>query len=154
MNKIFTKEEKEKAEQLKRSWRTPLFASLLLDNRKEMVKFKRQIEKWFENLENNERKDFLNRFRSKNDREHLSAFFELMWNQFFYEENWKVIRHPLISGSNNKIDFYVKNKKQNFYFEVVTVFQDSEREKKERLIDELLNKLNEIKHYFFCKRVH
>ncbi len=148
MNRIFTKEEKEKAKKSKRPWYTPLFVSLILNDKKEGIKFKNQIERWFKNLPETEKKHFLTRFRSKNDREHLSTFFELMWNQFFFEENWTVSPHPLIPGSNNKIDFYIKNTKQNFYFEVVTVFIDPKLEKRERLIDELLNKLNEIEHYF------
>jgi len=149
MSKIFTKEDKEKARKLKRPWHTPLFASLVLDNSRVKHTFKKQIEKWFENLPDSEKVHFLSRFKSKNDREHLSAFFELMWNQFFYEEKWKITPHPSISGVSGKVDFFIENTKQDFYFEVVTVFQDLEREKREKLIDELLNKINEIKHYFF-----
>lgn len=146
---IFTPERIEWAKKEIKSWSSPRFVFLAANTSSPMVGFHGQIEKWIQNIqEPNERKDFISRFTSKDDKAHLSAFFELMWNQYFFEEHWNIERHPLLSN-NKKPDFKVTSPNQEFYFEVVTAFPEKVESKNQQALDELLNVLNKVEHYFF-----
>ncbi|HEC92636.1 MAG TPA: hypothetical protein ENI51_06570, partial [Candidatus Atribacteria bacterium] len=47
-----------------------------------LKKTRSQLEKWFKNIPDKEKKELKSRFQSKNNREHLAAFYELMMHQF------------------------------------------------------------------------
>lgn len=127
----------------------PLIVGLLRYNNSKAVKLRQQVEKWFKNVSPEEKVELGARLRSKDDRQHLPAFYELMLHQFFLEEGYKIIKHPLLG--DKRPDYLISSEKGKpvFFLEIVTVFQDEKRTKLERALDLLYEEISKIKHYFF-----
>jgi len=92
----------------------PSVVALCKRNEPSLDAFRSQIEKWFQNLPENQKADMYSRLRSLDDRQHLSAFYELLFHQYFLEENWKIQKHPSINGQTP--DFIVDIPSQNINF--------------------------------------
>ena len=96
------------------------------------IKLRNQIELWFSLLPVEDKADILARIRSLNYKEHDSAFYELLFHQYFLEEGWKIEMHPLLSGLTP--DFKVVTKKNlEFYVEVVGLFRGKDEEKRDKI---------------------
>src|SRR5207249_3588693 len=66
-------------------WSSPAFVHLATAEGEGSDALRSQIESWCANLPVKEWKDLVARFTSDDDRSHLSAYFELMFHQFFLE---------------------------------------------------------------------
>ncbi|MFZ2187328.1 MAG: hypothetical protein WAV46_01740 [Candidatus Moraniibacteriota bacterium] len=78
---------------------------------------------------------------------HLSAFFELMWHQFFLEEKFRVCNEPVLDNGK-KPEFLLYTKYGDFLFEVITSFDEKTLYKKKKITEEILGKTSEISHHF------
>lgn len=127
----------------------PSVVYLLKSKNPVIIKLCSQLENWFTNIPVKHKNDLLSRLRSKKDRQHIPAFYELMWHQFFLEENYKPHIHSEIEGTKKCPDFLVKALDgKSFYFEVATIFENIQREKDESNFNHLTNTLSTIEHYF------
>lgn len=111
-----------------------------LCRRGELEAFRAQIERWFQNLPEDQKADMYSRLRSLDD--HLSAFYELVFHQYFLEEGWKVQKHPVVNGQ--KPDFFIEmpSNHASFFLEVTTIL-GKEKLQRERF-NTLLRKINAI----------
>jgi len=105
--------------------------------------FRAQIEKWFLNLPDQEKNDMCSRLRSKDDKQHLSAFYELLFHQYCLEEGWEVSKHPSV-GSQTP-DFLITTQNgTEFFLEVATLMDKEETKRNEERFNNLLRKINKI----------
>lgn len=147
-NKLFPDNFIAKLPNIKRFVNNPLIVFLLKSDKEALQKLKDQLEIWFSNIPQGHKRDIANRIRSINNKQHLAAFYELVWHQFFIEEGHSLIIHPLLPNGKHP-DFKIVPKKYlDFFFEVATVFEERERASKEKRFDELLGLLDTIEHYF------
>lgn len=127
----------------------PLIVGLLKHNNPNAVNLKQHIERWFIKISDEDRIDLGARIRSIDDKQHLSAFYELMWHDFLTESGYYLKKHPLVGSK--KPDYLASNIKgePQFFFEVITIFQKQDLERQEKGLDRLLEEISKIKHYFY-----
>lgn len=144
-NFVFSKRNIEVAKKKIKPWASPIFTWLATQNSESYLTIKRQIESWVKNINPKKRKDIVNRLTSLNDESHLSSFFELMWHQFLFEENYEIKVEPKLNNGKRP-EFFVKTKVQDLYFEVITAFEeDGGLKKKIKTTEEILGKIRSIK---------
>lgn len=102
---------------------------------------RKSIGHWFKLLKPTSQVEMYQRLRDKD--KFMSAFYELLLNQFFLEEQWQPNKDYVIE--NKKIDFFVEKCKQPFFLEVLTIHDEREMESIYRNVDELLLSINSIK---------
>jgi len=97
----------------------PRFEYLNRSAREESGRIRNLLERWFKNYPTSEDKsDLRGRFRSKDNRQHLGAFFELYLHELLLELGFDIEIHPQIRSTAEKPDFKVsKKKKELFYLE-------------------------------------
>lgn len=147
MNNLFTKERISKAITREKPWATPIFAQLCLGKNQEVIAQRNQIESWLKNVPKKKRKDIVARLARWDDIDHLSAFFELMWHQFFLEEGYKVQNEPVL-GNGKTPEFLVDSEKGSFLFEVITAFDEKNLHKKKKITEEILGRVSKISHHY------
>lgn len=145
--KLFPKELYDKLPPLSK-FRSPRIVCLLKSHGKSINKLRQLINRWFKNIPTDDQKDLGSRLRSKDDRQHFPAYFELVWHQFFLEEGWGVTIHPDLPNSQNKPDFKISLNRSDLYVEVATVFENKEMREKEERFEKFLGVLDKIEHYF------
>lgn len=102
-----------------------------------------KIEKWYQNIPDAQRADIYHRLRSLKDEEHLSAFYEVLFHQYFYEEKWEIEMHPKIDGQTP--DFYVKLQDGNdFYCEILVMLKNEKSKNEAKRLFGLLRKIDKI----------
>lgn len=106
--------------------------------------FRMQIERWFQNLPSNQKADMYQRLRSLDDRQHLGAFYELLFHQYSLEENWKISKHAKINGVTPDFFIEVPEGAISFYMEVATLMDDERLRQNEGRFNKLLRKINAI----------
>jgi len=109
---------------------------------------RKKIENWFQDLPESVRADTLQRLRSENMQQHFGAFYELVTRAFFRKLGYSVGMHP---GFGNEVpDMLISgdNLDESIVVEVATVFDDPEWEKEDKKLNELLNQLERIEHYY------
>lgn len=148
MNKLFPKSFISKLPDLKRFVVNPLIVFLLKSDKDALQKLRNQLDTWFNNVPQEHQNDIANRIRSWDNKQHLAAFYELVWHQFFIEEGWNPTIHPLLpNGKRPDFKVFPKNY-SDFFFEVATVFEEKEKATQEKRLDELLGLLDTIEHHF------
>ncbi|MCD6539281.1 MAG: hypothetical protein J7K37_01050 [Candidatus Omnitrophica bacterium] len=121
----------------------PAVVSLCKRKEPSIKAFKAQIEKWFLNLPDQEKADVYSRLRSKDDKQHLSAFYELLFHQYCLEEGWEVKKHSSVEGQIP--DFLITTQNGiKFFLEVATVMDKEEMKRNEERFNKLLRKINKI----------
>ena len=123
----------------------PSVVALCKRNEPSLDAFRSQIEKWFQNLPENQKADMYSRLRSLDDRQHLSAFYELLFHQYFLEENWKIQKHPSINGQTPDFIVDIPSQNINFFLEVATLMDEDKLKQNEERYNKLLRKINDIR---------
>jgi len=96
----------------------PNFEYLNRSTRPESEKIRDLLEQWFGNFPSDAQSDLRGRFRSKNNRQHFGAFFELYIYKLLLKLDFNIEIHPHIDNKAEKPDFKVsKNEKELFYLE-------------------------------------
>src|SRR5712691_5350723 len=76
------------------------------------------LENWFEHLPDNAKADVRGRFRSPEEVQHGSAFFELFWHELLVSSGYEVEVHPPVAGAATSPDFLARrNGDPQFYME-------------------------------------
>lgn len=113
-----------------------------------VINLRSQIENWFQNLSVDSQKEMFPKLRSLDDVQHLPAFYELVFNQYALEEDWKVTKDPDIQGQHP--DFLINYRGDSpFYLEVATIFKEKKLEKEEEKFNKLLRKIDQLDTLFF-----
>ena len=107
----------------------PAFDYLNHSSRPEAEKVRRVVEGWFERYPEPERADLCGRFRSRNNRQHYAAFFELLLHELLMRLECNVQIHPATGNESTKRpDFLVESPSgERFYTEVVLATAESEK---------------------------
>ncbi len=93
---------------------------------KELSNLRNQIEGWFANVPDEDKPDLKARLRSKDNGQHIGAFYELLLHQFCLEEGWHTELH-FSTDSGLKPDLHIITKEnQEFFLEVATQLDEVE----------------------------
>lgn len=108
----------------------PQFAYLNRSARAMFSRTRQVLETWFSRYPVSEQADLRARFRSKNDPQHLSAFFELFLHQLVLRLGCSVTIHPSPGESTTRRpDFLAESPSgSRFYIEAVVVTGESEKD--------------------------
>lgn len=102
------------------------------------------VEKWFINLPDSAKPNFKKRLNSLDDKDFISAFYELMMHQYCIEEGWKVEYEPAMDNGY-KPDLRVTTQSgYQFVIEVTAVFDSDSVEKSDRSKDDLTHQISAI----------
>jgi hypothetical protein len=77
---------------------------------------RRRLQRWFARYPAAGKADLLGRLRSRNDREHVSAVFELSMHELSLRRRYAVITHPDLPGTSNHPDFLLESKRRGSLF--------------------------------------
>jgi len=91
----------------------------------------------------------MGRLRDKSERQHFSAYYELVVRHFFQSRGYSVTMKPKLT--EGEPDLFVEGNELEtpVVVEVATVFDDPEWTKEKRKLNTILAQLEQIKHYFF-----
>lgn len=89
------------------------------------------LEDWFSRYPTPEKRDLRQRFRSRNESNHSSAFYELWLHELMICLRCSVKIHPTLSATNRKPDFLVTSPQGcDFYLEAIHVTGESVKQAK------------------------
>jgi len=135
----------------------PKFNYLNRCARLECKKIRNLLEQWFRNFPSEIQDELRARFRSKDDRQHLAAFFELYLHELLSKSGFSVEPHPTMSNKTTHPDFRVlKDGKPLFYLEAtLTTLSDEDTSAKARE-NQVYDTLNRMKssNFFIRVKVH
>jgi hypothetical protein len=108
----------------------PQFRFLNRSARSEAMTIRDTLETWFSRYpEGQTKRDIEGRFRSGDDAQYRSAFFELVLHELLLQLNCKAESHPPIEGTTNRPDFLaIPPTGSPFYLEAAIVSDESDEE--------------------------
>lgn len=110
-----------------------------------VVAIRTLLEEWFLELPEDERLDLQQRFRSRIDRQHRSAVFELFLHHLLLRCAFEVEFHPDISGVATHPDFLVSRDEQDlFYLEAIAVGNSAREEAETNRMNQVYDALNNL----------
>ncbi len=121
----------------------PEFIYLNYSGRPELQRVRDLIDGWFEQYPDGDKHQLRSSFRSKNDLEHLSAYFELFLHQSLLRKGYQITVHPELSHTSRRPDFLIEHPDGfSGYMEAVIASEDSneraaERDRANRIYDVL-----------------
>jgi len=87
--------------------------------RPEAERIRNLLEQWFDHFPPEDQDDLRARFLSKDDRQHLAAFFEFYLHELLLQSGFTAEVHPALSNKVTHMDFKVlKDREPLFYLEV------------------------------------
>jgi hypothetical protein len=106
----------------------PHFAYLNRSARPQAMRIRATLEMWFSHYpEGITKNDVEGRFKSGDDAQYRSSFFELLLHELLLRMNCELEPHPTIEGSTNKPDYLVKpTNAAPFYLEAAVVSDESD----------------------------
>jgi hypothetical protein len=108
-----------------------------------MVAIRDLLESWFAEIPQEQQLDLQQRFRSRIDRQHRSAMFELFLHHFLLRCGFQVEFHPDMEGVTTHPDFLVSRDGQALlYFEAIAVSDSVEEEAENKRIAQVYDTLN------------
>src|SRR5437016_5883053 len=94
------------------------FAYMNTSARPGIVAVRNLLETWFDQLPEAARPDVRGRFRSVDDAQHQSAWYELFWHETLRRSGYNLEIHPRLNGVTTNPDFLAKFcNLPRFYFE-------------------------------------
>lgn len=110
-----------------------------------VVAIRTLLEEWFLELPEDERLDLQQRFRSRIDRQHRSAVFELFLHHLLLRCAFEVEFHPDIPGVATHPDFLVSRDEQDlFYLEAIAVGNSAREEAETNRMNQVYDALNNL----------
>ena len=123
----------------------PMFDYLNRCARLECKRIRNLLEQWFRNFPSEVQDELRARFRSKDDRQHLAAFFELYLHELLSKSGFSVEIHPTMSNKATQPDFKVlKDEKPLFYLEATLAAlsdEDTSAKARENQVYDTLNRM-------------
>jgi hypothetical protein len=108
----------------------PHFVYLNRSARPTAVRIRATLEEWFSHYPEGETKqDLEGRFRSRDDSQYRSSFFELLLHELLLQLSCNVEPHPQVEGTANRPDFLARPTAGTpFYLEAAVVSDESDEE--------------------------
>jgi len=110
-------------------------------NRTSLPKFvetRKMIENWFAEYPDEEKNEFVKRFRSHDDNPFISAFFELFIYTLFSKSGYRLTTHFPV-GRNKRIDFLVENDSNiKFFLEATVSFENIASQNQTKLENQVI----------------
>jgi len=135
----------------------PMFDYLNRCARLECKRIRNLLEQWFKNFPSEFQDELRTRFRSKDDRQHLAAFFELYLHELLSKSGFSVEIHPVVSNKATHPDFKVlKDGKPLFYLEATLAAlsdEDTSAKARENQVYDALNRMKSP-NFFVGVKVH
>lgn len=108
-----------------------------------------KIDEWFEALPEQVKPDIQRRLRSESSHQHYGAYYELVMHAFFKKMGYSVDIHPKLKEGEPDLFITGNNLEKPTIIEVATVFDDPIWQKEQWKLDQILEQLDKIEHYFF-----
>ena len=124
----------------------PFIARFALDPLRQEERDK--LEAWFQRLPEDERPDMLARLRSADSRQHFGAYYELVAYEFLKAMGYSVDIHPKLDEGKPDLVVTGKGLSKPVIIDVATVFDEPSWEKEEQKLNQIVEKLDKIEHYF------
>ncbi len=114
--------------------------------RKEAIKIRDKVNDWFFRYPSDHRHELISAFRSDQDSQHYSAFFELYLHELLLRLGCVPDVHPLVDGSTKHPDFLVNHPLHGpFYLEAVLALEHNRKDMgRIKLRDEVIDWINDI----------
>lgn len=107
----------------------PDFHYLNYSARPEATRIRNVLEQWFSNYPSEYRKRLRQDLRSRNDYNHLAAFYELYLHELLIRLGCRVAIHPDLTNTSRNPDFLVYSPKDSrFILEAAVVLEESRKE--------------------------
>lgn len=90
------------------------------------------MEEWFGRVPSDSAADIRGRFRDRDDRQHMGAFWELYVHEALRREGFTMTGHPDLVGSPHKPDFLAHRGDESFYVEATVSWPVGEQLAAER----------------------
>ncbi|OAH53857.1 hypothetical protein AWH48_11335 [Domibacillus aminovorans] len=129
-----------------KSWKSPLVVYVAKEVNEQYKKFKLYIEEWFQRIDEEKKASYYSRLRSLDDKEFLAQIHEFFVYDFCEGLGLVDLDPELEDGKTPELLWDIQGQKA--LLDVVTLFDPEERGKSKAAIDELLNYLSEIEHYY------
>jgi len=124
----------------------PMFDYLNRCARLECKRIRNLLEQWFRNFPSESQDELRARFRSKDDRQHLAAFFELYLHELLSKSGFSVEIHPPVSNKATHPDFKIlKDGKPLFYLEATLATLSDEETSAKAIENQVYDTLNRMK---------
>ena len=124
----------------------PLYEYLNRSARPSMERVRDLLEGWFSYLPSDAKNEIRSRFRSSDDIQHQSAFFEIYLHALFSKLGFQIEIHPEIPGQTTHPEFLVsKEEKPVSYIEATLASgpkEDKAADKRESVVYETIDKTN------------
>lgn len=127
-------------------WKSPLVVYVAKEVNEQYKKFNIYIEDWFEKIDEEKKSSYYPRLRSMDDKEFLAQIHEFFVYDFCEGLGEVDIDLELEDGKTPELLWDIQGQKA--LLDVVTLFDPEERGKSKTAIDDLLNYLSEIEHYY------
>lgn len=135
----------------------PLYEYLNRSARPAMDRVRDLLEDWFSNLPSDAKNELRSRFRSSDDIQHQSAFFEIYLHALFSKLGFQIEIHPEIPGQTTHPEFLVlKEEKPVSYIEATLAsgpIEEKAADKRENVVYETIDKMNSP-NFFIGVKVH
>lgn len=124
----------------------PLYEYINLSARSEMNSIRNLLDKWFSNYPKDAQSEFIARFRSSDDIQHQSAFFEFYLHALLTKLGFKIEVHPYVPDQTTHPEFLVlRDNSPCFYLEATLASGPSEEraaDKRKNVVYETIDKMN------------
>ena len=112
----------------------------------ECKRIRNLLEQWFKDFPSEFQDDLRTRFRSKADRRHLAAFFELYLHELLSKSGFSVEIRPVVSNKATHPDFNVLNDgKTLFYLEATLAALSDDDTSAKAIENQVYDTLNRMK---------
>ncbi|WP_430489155.1 hypothetical protein [Rossellomorea marisflavi] len=129
-----------------KSWKSPLVVYVAKEVSEQHKNFKNYLEKWYEKIDEEKKASYYSRLRSLNDKEFIAQIHEFFVYDFC-EGLGEVDLDPVLEdGKTPELLWDIQG--QNVLLDVVTLFDPEKKENSNAAVNELLNYLGEIEHYY------
>jgi len=124
----------------------PLFNYLNRSSRPSMARIRELLESWYSNYPQESRYELRARFRSPDDIQHKSAFFELYMHALVSRLGYRIETHPVIPAASTRPEFLVYREEiPSFYLEATLAAGPSEEtaaDKRENAVYETIDRMH------------
>jgi len=103
------------------------------------------LEDWFSRYPKQSKDELRSRFRSRDNVQHLSAFFELYVHELLLVQGYEVEVHPELGATSRRPDFLARSNRQEVYVEAVVATNSSSQEASaEARLNQAYDALNKV----------
>ena len=140
-----------------KSYTESIFDYLNRSARLESKRIRNLLEQWIEGLSSEVQDELRARIRSRDDRQHLGAFYELYLHELLSKSGFSVDFHPAVNNKKTHPDFRVlKDGKPLFYLEATLAAlsdKDTSAKAREKQVYDAINRMKSP-NFFIGVKVH